>query len=102
MKLKGMTERRVMGDDEREVTVVIKQLTQEQARQMYPYRPYNKYSESRFGGNTLVDDVALVLNGQAMRCSMCKAPTLLRYLKDAVCPDCDGRSEYSGTDPRAS
>jgi len=32
---------------------------------------------------------------------MCQAPTRNKYLIKSVCPDCDGRSEYNGTDPRA-
>ena len=33
---------------EKEVTIVTSRLTKEEARQMFPYRPYNNYSESRF------------------------------------------------------
>ena len=50
------------GKGSRTVTVVVSPLTREEAREMFPYRPRNRYSESRFGGNTLVDDVALLLN----------------------------------------
>jgi len=87
--------------DGKEVTIVVKPLTQEEARQMFLYRPKDKYSESRFGGNSLVDDFALLLNGDAKRCKMCRAPTYTKYLLNEVCPDCDGRSEYNGTNPRA-
>ncbi|MDO8528672.1 MAG: hypothetical protein Q7S06_02155 [Nanoarchaeota archaeon] len=73
-----------------EVTTVISPLTKEEAREMFSYRPL-RYSESRFGGNTLGDDFALLLNGFAKRCSMCQAPTKLKYL-NPYCPDCDGRS----------
>ncbi|MBL7147657.1 MAG: hypothetical protein ISS82_02420 [Nanoarchaeota archaeon] len=85
----------------KDVTVMTSPLTKEESRAMFPYRPYNKYSESRFGGNTLTDDRALLLSGNAIRCEMCRAPTYKTYLEDNVCPDCDGRSEYNGTDPRA-
>ncbi len=83
-----------------EVTVVNVPLTKQEAREMFPYRPHSKYSESRFGGNNLIDDFALVLNQSATRCRMCQAPTINRYLRDQTCPDCDGRSEYNGTNPR--
>ena len=82
------------------VGVVIKPMTQEQARQMFPYRPASKYSESVFGGNNLVDDVALLLNELAKRCEMCATTTKNRYLRNKICPDCDGRTEYNGANPR--
>ncbi|MFH1451675.1 MAG: hypothetical protein ABIF88_00700 [archaeon] len=84
----------------KKITVVKKRMTQEQAREMFPYRPFSKYSESRFGGNELYDDVCLLLNGLARRCTGCSAPTKNDYLSENYCPDCDGRSEYNGTDPR--
>ncbi|MBD3253091.1 hypothetical protein GF386_05130 [Candidatus Pacearchaeota archaeon] len=99
MGVEGKTEKREV-DDGREVTVAVNQLTQEEAREMYPYRPLNKYSESRFGGNEIMDDTALLLNRNARRCRMCKAPTIYRYLIEDTCPDCDVRSEYNGADPR--
>lgn len=70
-------------------------LTREEARELFPYRPYSKYAESRFGGNELADDVALLLNELAKRCQICLAPTRNEYLVDNLCPDCDGRSEYT-------
>lgn len=84
----------------KEVIVVTEPLTAEDARDMFPYRPRNKYSESRFGGNSLTDDEALLLGGDAMRCKMCSAPTRITYLKEGICPDCDGRSECNGINPR--
>ena len=48
----------------------------------------------------MMDDFALLVNGHATRCGMCKAPTKVEYLTENICPDCDGRSEYNGTDPR--
>lgn len=83
----------------RKSKVIIRKMTKEQARQVFPYRPYSKYSESFFGGDTLYDDVCLLLNGLAIRCKMCMAPTKKEYLEEGICPDCDGRSEYNGTDP---
>lgn len=91
--------REVGKNPKKRAKVIIQPMNQEQARKVYPYRPHNKYSESRFGGDTLVDDVALLLNGLAARCCMCQAPTKIEYLKDQACPDCDGRSECNGTDP---
>lgn len=91
---------KVKGDIEgKEVTVVIDSLTNDEAREMFPYRPSSKYSESRFGGNDLYDDTCLLLNELARRCLMCQAPTKTQYL-NPNCPDCDGRSEYNGQDPR--
>ena len=81
------------------VKVVIKAMTREEARELFPYRPYSKYAESRWGGNNLCDDVCLVLNELALRCKMCPAPTLQQYLAHDTCPDCDGRSEFAGVDP---
>ena len=83
-----------------EVTVVIAPLTQKEAREMFPYRPFSQSAESRFGGNELYDDVCLLLNERARRCPMCQAATKTEYL-DPNCPDCDGRSEFNGTNPRA-
>ena len=103
MKLTDKIEKRIIGDKRKEVIIVVKPLTKTEAREMYPYRPYNKYSESRFGiGNGMVDDIALLLNGNAKRCKMCAAPIRKEYLISNICPDCDGRSEYNGTDPRST
>ena len=102
MDLSDKTEKRTLGKEPpREVTVVIEPLTKEEAREMYPSRPHSKYAESRWGGNTMVDDVALVLNGMAKGCGMCRATTRTEYLRNDTCPDCDGRSEYEGANPRA-
>lgn len=101
MGLEDKTQKIVYGEKrKREVTIVIKPLTQDESREMFPYRPHDKYSESRFGGNNLVDDIALLLTGLAKRCKMCQAPTKIAY-SSPYCPDCDGRSEYNGKDPRA-
>ncbi len=82
-----------------DVWVAAHPMTRDQARQTYPYRPESKYSESRFGGNTLYDDVCLLLSGRASKCIMCQAPTQNKYLENRICPDCDGRSEYNGKNP---
>jgi hypothetical protein len=81
------------------LTIAVKPMTREQAREAYPYRPASKYSESRFGGNTLYDDICLLLNGLAARCRMCQAPTKNQYLVEGMCPDCNGRSQANGTNP---
>lgn len=99
MALEDKTQKTKVGKEKKEVTIVIESLTQNEARQMFPYRPFNKYSESRFGGDNLMDDIALLLNRHVKRCEMCQAPTKLKYL-NPHCPDCDGRSEYNGTGPR--
>lgn len=102
MNLADKTETRILEIDgtKRAVTVVKESMTKEEARQMYPYRPFNRYSESRFGGNTLMDDTAILLNDFGNRCKMCRAPTIIKYLKEGICPDCDGRAEYHGKNPR--
>jgi hypothetical protein len=83
----------------KEVHIVTEPLTKEEAREMYSSRPWNEYSESRFGGDNLTDDEALLLGGDALRCKMCSAPTRVSYLNEDICPDCDGRSEYNGENP---
>lgn len=83
----------------KKVKVIISEMTKEEARHIFQYRPHSKYSESRFGGNEYSDDKCLLLNGDATFCKMCGSPTANRYLIKDVCPDCDGRSEYHGTDP---
>jgi len=82
------------------VTVIVEPMSAEGGRREFPYRPHSKYAESRFGGDSLFDDIALLLNGLAKRCNMCWAPTRKEYLIDGRCPDCDGRSEANGCDPR--
>jgi len=86
----------------KEITILVNPLTKEETREMFPYRPNNTYSESRFGGNNMTDDTALLLGGDAKKCTMCLAPTYIKYLIKGICPDCDGRSEYNGKDPRES
>jgi hypothetical protein len=43
---------------------------------------------SRWGGNELMDDVALVLNGLGARCQTCTRVTRNQHLQDGKCPDC--------------
>lgn len=81
------------------VKVIIRPLTKEESRKIFPYRPFSRYAESRFGGNRYADDTALVLNGYAVPCKMCGAATRKEYLLTGECPDCDGRSEAGGKDP---
>ena len=78
------------------VRVIIKPMTLEEARRVFARRPFSKYAETMFGGNDLVDDACLLINGSAQRCKMCQAPTRNEYLEKGICPDCDGRSEYNG------
>ena len=82
------------------VGVVIQPMTKKEARTLFLYRPFSKYAESRFGGNVLVDDMALLINELATLCRMCAAPTKNMYLINGTCPDCDGRSERNGKNPR--
>ncbi len=84
----------------KKIGVVIKPMTKEEARFIFPYRPFSEYAESRFGGNCYADDTCLFLNENATRCKMCAAPTRNEFLVDKTCPDCDGRSELNGKNPR--
>jgi hypothetical protein len=88
-----------IGNPPRMVRVIVWPMTRDQARVTFPYRPFSKYCESYFGGNQLLDDVALLLNGLAVRCKMCQAPTKKTYLVVGICPDCDGRTEHDGRSP---
>lgn len=40
-----------------------------------------------------MDDVALLLNGFAKRCTGCKRPTQNKWLKDGKCPVCRGEAD---------
>ena len=85
---------------EKFIKVIVRPMTKEEARVEFSYRPFSKYSESRFGGDSLFDDRALLISGKGKRCKMCQAVTKLKRLKDDICPDCDGCAEYFGLDPR--
>ena len=101
MGLEDKTKKIIYGKKRKEVIVIAVPLTNEEARNMFLYRPYSRYSESMFGGgNTFLDDFALLMNGKSKGCGMCQAPTRTEYLIDNTCPDCDGRLEYNGKDPR--
>ena len=80
----------------KQVRVIIQPMTLEEARKVLARRPFSKYAETRFGGNSLADDACLLINGSARRCTMCQAPTINEYLEKGICPDCDGRTEYNG------
>ena len=82
-----------------EIRIVTESMTKDEARKMFLYRPFSQYSESRLGGNTMTDDVCLLLNGLAQRCKICQAPTRNSYLDNKICPDCDGRSQRNGVNP---
>ncbi len=90
---------REVGKKGKKAKVILRPMDKHLARVIFPYRPFNKYSETRFGGNHLMDDIALLLAEIATRCSMCNAPTKKEHIINGVCPDCDGRSEADGTDP---
>lgn len=81
------------------VKVITRPITKKESRKIFPYRPFSRYAESLFGGDQLVDDEALILNGLAVPCKMCGAATRKDYLVFETCPDCDGRSEVNGKDP---
>ena len=63
-------------------------MTLEESRKKFPYRPHTKYAESRWGGNSLCDDEALLLSEDAKRCESCNAPTRVDYLVKGICLDC--------------
>ncbi len=76
------------------VKVIVRPMTKEEARIVFPYRPHSPYSESRWSSaNHLYDDTCLLLNGHLKRCKMCQAPTAPDLLRGEACPDCSGRSE---------
>ena len=91
---------------------VKKPMTLEKSRKLYPaIRPFlvkngEVIAESIFGGTKRLDggpiigDIALLKSGDGAPCTMCTAPTENIYLHDGTCPDCDGRSEANGADPR--
>ena len=84
----------------RDVWIVQRKLTEEQARSAYPNRPYSEDIESRWGGVAAkIDDLTLIANGWGGRCTMCTAATQNKYLVQGVCPDCDGRAECQGLNP---
>jgi hypothetical protein len=97
VEIESFCEERIIGDPPKRVKVVVKKMKLKEARSLFPYRPHSKYAESRWGGYGLATDDHLLSQDMAFRCTMCEAPTRLPYLKNGICPDCDGRSEYDGT-----
>lgn len=82
-------------------TVVIKEMTSEEARLEFPYRPVSERIESRHCGNQANDDEYFLSSGSALICKMCRAPTLKVFIdQTGVCPDCNGLAELKGLDPR--
>lgn len=91
--------------DCQDVLVVHTPMTREQAREEYPGRPHEptktRLVESRYGGVGYAGgDVEMMMNKEGVKCAMCEAPTKKDFLKEGVCPDCDGRAEAQGNDPR--
>lgn len=91
--------------DKNRIRIVVSPLTKEEARILFPYRPFSAYSESLCGGgNTMCDDVCRLLNGMSKRCRMCQAPTMDTdkgsCLTNGICPDCNGQCQKTtGLDP---
>jgi hypothetical protein len=48
----------------------------------------NLLAENSWGGNEIMDDTALLLNGLAKRCKQCNRVAWIRYLENDLCPDC--------------
>lgn len=77
-------------------------------------RPYSPRHESRWATEVLPgvrgvgrhsspqtpDDLFLLETEQGRSCAKCQAVTLNCNLKQGVCPDCDGRAEFAGFNPR--
>jgi hypothetical protein len=89
------------------VKVIIDPMALDESRKEFPYRPFKENSESVWLINEQnLPEWLLILNGKAIRCGKCYATTEIEYLKYSsktlVCPDCDGRAEASGLDPRLS
>ncbi|MDP1689355.1 MAG: hypothetical protein Q8L47_04495 [bacterium] len=51
-----------------------------------------KLTDNPYGGDELMDDIALLLNDMAKRCTTCKRVVRKKYLKERnefnYCPDC--------------
>lgn len=45
-------------------------------------------TQNRWGGNEIMDDFALKLNGDGKNCVRCKRVTQNCFLDDSLCPDC--------------
>ena len=101
MKLKGKPTGELKEVNGKTVKVITRSLTLEESRREFPYRPFSKFAESRFGGNSLLPDETLLSIRGAKRCNLCHAPTKKSYLTFGVCPDCSGIAEIEGKDPRS-
>jgi hypothetical protein len=82
---------------------VTKPMTLDESRKVFPYRPFlvingKVFIESRFGSAD--GDEALMGSKLGSKCRMCPAPTEKKWLKNGICPDCDGRAEANGAHPR--
>jgi hypothetical protein len=86
----------------REVWVCVRIMNVPESRQAYKNRPFSKNAESRFGGDSYRDDWWLLQHKMAAKCKMCQAVTKMYILDNSICPDCDGRTEYTGDDPHRS
>lgn len=75
-------------------------MTKEEARKIFPYRPFSKFAESRYGGNNLLSDKDLLHRGHAKLCFICTAPTKRTHLKNNVCPDCISSTEKENKNPK--
>ncbi len=83
------------------VRVIIRPMTREQAREIFLYRPVKEgQAESKHCGYPLLLDSHELVKRHARPCKWCTALTLRIHLVSGSCPDCDGRSELSGFDPR--
>lgn len=51
---------------------------------------HSKYAEGPWGGNTMIDDRALLLSGDGTRCKGdgCDKVTKNCFLEEGLCPDC--------------
>lgn len=104
-KMSDATESRTIGKvTPKQCRVVTRKLTKEEARTVFPYRPYRNGGESLYGGDDLYDDVCLLLNDLAKRCTTCRAAVrdkvfrqpAMRGVTNGQCPDCSGVAEHVG------
>lgn len=80
----------------KKVKILTRRMEREDARKVFPYRPYSKYSESLFGGDERDDDIHLIVSMEATWCGLCNAPTRNQCLHDGICPDCERWAELEG------
>ncbi len=83
------------------VKVILEPMIRDEARKIFPYRPIKDgVAESNHCGWPLYRDDEELMKKHARPCAMCTAPTLRTHLINMICPDCDGRAERAGKDPR--